>query len=174
MIRGSIRRLFIVGGFLIMLWFPSSAVAQHGETGIDMPFQLANGHIRTPAFKVKGRPYLVDLFVKTDIPFEEWCCVIKADKTPNFIPECHSEPDHRIHASWTLWEGVYLVAQGPSEKLHSECNRGWMGERGLQLGGFQVKKGKTYVLDVEFTNVDPNLPITGARIKVWPAPDMWP
>jgi hypothetical protein len=174
MIGIPIGRRFIVGAFLTMVWPLHPALAQHKNTVIDMPIPLANGHVRTSEFKVKGRLYLVDLLVKTDLSFEEWCCAIKADETPHFLPECRGGTSHRIHVTWTLWDGAQLVAQGPGGKLHSECDRGWNGERQLSLGGFQAKKGKTYVLDVELTNVDATLPFTDARIKVWPAPGMWP
>jgi hypothetical protein len=175
MIRISINRRFVVFAFFTTVWLLRSAVAQSGKTGIDMPFQLTNGHIKTPAFKVKGGPYLIELIVKTDLSYDEWCCAIKADKAMGAsYPNCAMGPSPRIQARWTLWDGTQLVDQGPSEKHSSDCQSWGTGAKNFHLGGFQVKGGKTYVLDVEITNVDPSQGFRDAHLKVWPAPDMYP
>ncbi len=176
--RTPIRREILLGVFLTMAWSSHPALAQHGKTGIDMPFQLTNGHIRTPAFSIKKRPYLIDVIVRTDLPHFEWCCLIKADgDNGSSYPACTSNPSHRIQASWTLWDGAQVVAQGPNEKSYREqsaCRR-WDGtQMDFFLGGFQAKKGEAYVLDLEFTNVDENLPLADAHLKVLPAPDVVP
>jgi hypothetical protein len=159
-----------------MVRSPHPALAQGVQTGIEMPIQLSNGHVRTPAFKMKRHRYLVDLWVKTDLTYNQWCCVIKANRVMNntskIIPGCSRETSERMQASWTLWDGPRLVAQGPSQKDTSGCEPGAIGIRDFYLGSFQGKKGKMYVLDVEFTNVDPSLPFTDVRLKVWPQPEM--
>ncbi|MGD0858088.1 MAG: hypothetical protein ABR912_02105 [Terracidiphilus sp.] len=176
MTRISINRVFIVGAFLAIAWPLHSAFAQREETGIDMSIQLSNGHVRTPPFKVKRHPYWVDLWVKTNLSYDEWCCAIRADRmmnnTSNSIPGCNRETSHRIQASWTLWDGAQLVAQGPSQKDTSGCEPGAIGIRDFYLGSFQGKRGKMYVLDLDLKNVDPNLEFTDVRLKVWPTPEM--
>jgi hypothetical protein len=176
MISDSVYRKLIVGAFLTMVWPVCPAVAQRGETGIDMPLQLSNGHVRTPPFKVKRHPYWVEIWVKTNLSYNEWCCVIKADRmmnnTSETVPGCSRETSHRIQASWTLGDGAQLVAQGPGRKDTSGCEPGAIGIREFYLGYFQGKRGKMYVLDLDLTNVDPNLPFTDVRLKVWPTPEM--
>jgi hypothetical protein len=187
MTRISISRRVVVGTFLAMIWPMLSAVAQHGytisdmpvqqKTGIMMPFQLANGHIKTPAFKVKRRPYLVDLIVRTDLSFEDWCCGIEADRPNHIYRKCTSDPAHRLKASWTLWDGSQLVAQGPSNnalKYSSNCDVAGERKKEIHLGGFEGKRGRMYVLDLKLTNVDSAFPISDAHLFVWHAPDMYP
>ncbi|MGD0860609.1 MAG: hypothetical protein ABR912_15005 [Terracidiphilus sp.] len=146
-----------------------------------MPIQLANGHLRTPAFKVKRHRYWVDIWVKMDLSNEQWpskkwnserCCVVDADKTLIPIPGCGNGTGRRIQASWTLWDGAQLVAQGPSKKETPTCDNGGVSMMDFFLGSFQGKGGKMYVLDVELTNLDPSIPFKDALLKVWPAPEM--
>jgi hypothetical protein len=147
------------------------------KTGILMPVQLANGHTKTSPFKVKRGPYLVDLIVRTDLPFEDWCCGIKADRANGGYPKCTGDPTHRLEVIWTLWDGSQLVAQGPSSnalKYSSECDVAGERKKELHLGGFEGKRGRKYVLDLKLTNVDPAFPISDAHLFVWPAPDMYP
>ena len=175
MIRMSISRAFVLFALLTLVWPLRLAVAQNGKTGVDMKFTLTNGHVRTPPFKVQKHRYWVDLWVKTDLPYDEWCCVTKADKVDRTLipnPACTRGISKRIQATWTLWDGTRLVAQGPSEKNPSMCNPGAIGIRDFFLGSFDGKGGKTYVLDVDFTNVDSSLHFTNTRLKVWPQPEM--
>ena len=187
MVRMSIGRNFVVGSFLTLVWPFHSVVAQNGNTGIDMPvqqktgimmsLQLANGHIKTSQFKVKRRPYLIDLIVRTDLSFEDWCCGIKADRANGGYPKCKGDPTRRLEASWTLWDGSQLVAQGPSNEsiVHSsECDVAGQHKKQLHLGGFEGKRGRRYILDLKLTNVDPAFSISDAHLFIWPAPEMYP
>ncbi len=187
MIRISIGRRSALVAFLTIMWPLYSAAAQHGKVGIDMPvqqktgimmpFQLENGHIKTPPFKVNSRPYLVDLIVRTDLSFEDWCCGIKADRANGVYPKCTGHPTRRLEVSWTLWDGSQLVAQGPSGKAlkySSECDVAGEHKKQLHLGGFEGKRGKMYVLELKITNLDPAFPISDAHLFVWPAPEMYP
>ena len=148
------------------------------KTGILMSFALANGHVKTPPFKVKRRPYLVDLIVRTNLSSEDWCCIVNADRNgEGNHPRCSGGPTHQLQASWKLWDGATLVAQGPSNRdlfSTSRCETEGVGTKKFGLGGFQGKRGKMYVLDLQLTNFDRAIPISDAHIFVWPAPDMYP
>ena len=180
-IRNLVARRLVSGAFLAIAPLLSPALqAQHskainGDAIIDVPFAIANGHIKTPPFAVKGRPYLVDLNVKTDVSFKKWCCMIDADDAMgNGYPVCTRSRAQRLQAHWILWDGAQLVAQGPTTEHSSNCDSYIPGRKQFDLGGFKVKRGKNYVLDLELKNVDPALAISDAHLIVAPAPGMYP
>lgn len=179
MISRLIGGLFIVVVLLTVAAPRDSAAAQSSPTGIDMPFKLVNGHIRTPEFKMKTHEYFIDVWIKADLTNDKWrnekCCVndaVGADRTLVPIPGCGNGTGRRIQATWTLWDGNDLVGQGPRKEDTPICDSGGVTMMDFFLGRFHGKRGKRYVLDVELRNLDPNIPFTDARLKVWPQPEM--
>jgi hypothetical protein len=164
--------------FMIVLLVSSFATCQSQKYGIDMPILIKNGHIRTPTFRVKHVTYWVELFVDVnkDMSWEEGCCIIGTDKSPGGlqIPSCSRSTNHRLHVTWKLLDGVTLDEQKLPKSSESYC-LGFEKHAGIVfLGNFLGGKGKSYVLDLDLEDADPEIGFGSGRLLVWQSPGMYP
>ncbi len=164
--------------FMIVLLVPSYVVCRSQKYGIDMPIEIKNGHIRTPPFRVKNDVFWIQLFVKLnkDISHEEWCCAIVADEETGGLsmPSCSRSASHRLLATWKLLDAVTLNEQEPHKNIRSYCESFAERTGAIFLGTFWGGKGKSYVLDLDLENIDPEIGFGSGRLLVWQSPGMYP
>jgi len=113
---------------------------------LNMPLSLAQGHIRSPEFKINLDAafwIFVEVETKPD-PHGVACLIGYRDDycRKNTVPE--------LRASWKLTDSGRSVAQGSTEKY--PVLRGGMVTKARGLGEFVVPPGKHYVLDVDILN----------------------
>jgi biopolymer transport protein ExbD len=110
---------------------------------LDMAVSLAQGHIRSPEFKINldaGFWIFIEVETKPD-PQGVACLIGYQDDS------CRKNGVRELRASWTLSDSGRVVAQGSTEKY--PALRGGMVTKARGLGDFVVPPGKHYVLDVD-------------------------
>jgi len=111
---------------------------------LDLPVSLAQGHVRSPEFKINlDAAFWIFVEVELKPDPDGVSCLIgyRGDY-------CRKNAVHELRASWTLSESGRVVAQGSTEKY--QAVRGGMVSRARGLGDFVAAPGKHYVLDVDF------------------------
>lgn len=103
-----------------------------------MPVSLAQGHIRSPEFKINlDAGFWIFVEVETKVDDEGVSCL-----TGYTSDYCRKNGVRELHASWTLSDRGRVVARGSTDNDQGS------------LGGmlrFSVPAGKHFVLDVEFS-----------------------
>jgi biopolymer transport protein ExbD len=111
---------------------------------LDMPVSLAQGHIRSPEFKINlDAGFWIFVEVETQVDDEGVSCLI--GYTSDY---CRKNGVRELRASWTLSDSGRVVASGSSDRYQGL--RGGMLSKVRGLGNFSVPAGNHFVLDVEF------------------------
>jgi len=111
---------------------------------LDMPVSLAQGHIRSPEFKLNlDAGFWIFVEVETKVDDEGVSCL-----TGYTSDYCHKNGIRELHASWTLSDRGRVVARGSTDS--DQGARGGMLSKARGLGNFSVPAGNHFVLDVEF------------------------
>jgi biopolymer transport protein ExbD len=111
---------------------------------LDMPVSLAQGHIRSPEFKINlDAGFEIFVEVETKVDDEGVSCL-----TGYTSDYCLKNGVRELRASWTLSDAGRVVARGSSESYQG--SRGGMVTKARYLGNFSVPAGDHLVLDVEF------------------------
>ena len=109
-----------------------------------MPVSLAQGHIRSPEFKINlDAGFWIFVEVETQVDDEGFACLI--GYTSDY---CRKNGVRELRASWTLSDSGRVVASGSSDR--NQGLRGGMLSKARGLGNFSVPSGDHFVLDVEF------------------------
>jgi hypothetical protein len=110
---------------------------------LDMPVSLAQGHIRSPEFKINlDAGFWIFVEVETKVDDEGVSCLI--GYTSDY---CRKNGVRELRASWTLFDSGRVVASGSSDR--DQGLRGGMLSKARGLGNFSVPAGNHFVLDVE-------------------------
>lgn len=118
---------------------------------VNMPVSLKPGHVRTPRFHInKDWPFEFRVAAKGRIDHHRLICLMGFD-----IPSDNCTEPTVIRANWTLSDDGESVAHGETSRNldlggyegdgHSEMTAF------RRLGGSDLKRGHSYVLDVNFT-----------------------
>jgi len=111
---------------------------------LDMPVSLAQGHIRSPEFKINlDAGFWIFVEVETKVDDEGVSCL-----TGYTSDYCRKNGIRELHASWTLSDRGRVVARGSTDR--DQGSRGGMLSKARGLGNFSVPAGKHFVLDIEF------------------------
>jgi len=109
-----------------------------------MPVSLAQGHIRSPEFKINlDAGFWIFVEVETQVDDEGVSCLI--GYTSDY---CRKNGVRELRASWTLSDSGKVVASGSSAR--DQGLRGGTLSKARGLGNFSVPAGNHFVLDVEF------------------------
>ncbi len=109
-----------------------------------MPVSLAQGHIRSPEFKINlDAGFWIFVEVETKVDNEGVSCL-----TGYTSDYCRKNGVRELHASWTLSDRGRVVARGSTD--NDQGSRGGMLSKARGLGNFSVPAGNHFVLDVEF------------------------
>jgi biopolymer transport protein ExbD len=108
-----------------------------------MPVSLAQGHIRSPEFKINlDAGFWIFVEVETKVDDEGVSCL-----TGYTSDYCRKNGDRELHASWTLSDRGRVVARGSTD--NDQGSLGGMLSKGRGIGHFLVPSGDHFVLDVE-------------------------
>lgn len=108
------------------------------------PVSLAQGHIRSPEFKINlDAGFWIFVEVETQVDDEGVSCLI--GYTSDY---CRKNGVRELRASWTLSDSGRIVASGSSDR--NQGLRGGTLSKARGLGNFSVPAGNHFVLDVEF------------------------
>jgi biopolymer transport protein ExbD len=111
---------------------------------LDMPVSLAQGHIRSPEFKINlDAGFWIFVEVETKVDDEGVSCL-----TGYTSDYCLKNGVRELRASWTLSDRERVVARGSTESYQG--SRGGMVTKARYIGNFSVPAGDHFVLDVEF------------------------
>jgi biopolymer transport protein ExbD len=111
---------------------------------LDMPVSLAQGHIRSPEFKINlYASFWIFVEVETKVDGEGVSCL-----TGYTFDYCRKNGVRELRASWTLSDRGRVVARGSTDNYQG--SRGGMVTKARYLGNFSVPSGDHLVLDVEF------------------------
>lgn len=109
-----------------------------------MPVSLAQGHIRSPEFKINlDAGFWIFVEVETKVDDEGVSCL-----TGYTSDYCRKNGVRELHASWTLSDRGRVVARGSTD--NDQGSLGGMLSKGRGIGHFSVPAGNHFVLDVEF------------------------
>ena len=109
-----------------------------------MPVSLAQGHIRSPEFKINlDAGFWIFVEIETKVDDEGVSCL-----TGYTSDYCRKNGVRELHASWTLSDSGRVVARGSTD--NDQGSLGGMLSKGRGIGHFSVPAGKHFVLDVEF------------------------
>jgi len=128
---------------------------------VDMPIHLRPGHVRTPPFRTNENwPFEIMVEVRPSIPAPKWICLLGSD-----IPSDQCTEPPVIQAAWVLSTDGQVVAQGETSR------EGLLGgdEGGIpyrSIGSVDLKKGRSYVLDVDFSKDGSKLDSIDPHLKV--------
>jgi biopolymer transport protein ExbD len=112
---------------------------------LDMPVSLAQGHIRSPEFKINlDAGFWIFVEVETKVDDEGVSCL-----TGYTSDYCRKNGVSELRASWTLSEAGKVVARGSTDNY--QASRGGMVSKARYLGNLSVPAGDHFVLDVEFS-----------------------
>lgn len=112
---------------------------------LDMPVSLAQGHIRSPEFKINlDAGFWIFVEVETKVDDEGVSCL-----TGYTSDYCLKNGIRELRASWTLSDTGRVVARGSTDTCPG--SRGGMVTKACYLANFSVPAGDHYVLDVEFS-----------------------
>src|SRR5689334_284238 len=115
---------------------------------LDMPVSLAQGHIRSPEFKINlDAGFWIFVEVETKVDDEGVSCL-----TGYTSDYCLKNGVRELRASWTLSDRGRVVARGSTESYQGSL--GGMVTKARYLGNFSVPAGDHFVLDVEFPEDD--------------------
>ena len=108
-----------------------------------MPVSLAQGHIRSPEFKINlDAGFWIFVEVETKVDDEGVSCL-----TGYTSDYCRKNGVRELHASWTLSDRGRVVARGSTD--NDQGSLGGMLSKGRGIGHFSVPSGDHFVLDVE-------------------------
>lgn len=131
-----------------------------------MPVSLKPGHVRTPRFHInKDWPFEFRVSAKGRIDRHRLDCLMGFD-----IPSDNCTEPTVIRANWSLTCDGEFVAQGETSR-HLDLG-GYEGDGHSEmaafrrLGGFDLKKGHSYVLDVNFTEDGSILAVADPHLAV--------
>ena len=111
---------------------------------LNMPVSLAQGHIRSPEFKINlDAGFWIFVEVETKVDDEGVSCL-----TGYTSDYCRKNGVRELHASWTLSDRGRVVARGSTD--NDQGSLGGMLSKGRGIGHFSVPTGDHFVLDVEF------------------------
>jgi Major intrinsic protein len=111
---------------------------------LDMPVSLAQGHIRSPEFKINlDAGFWIFVEVETKVDDEGVSCL-----TGYTSDYCRKNGVRELRASWTLSDRGRVVARGSTDS--DQGSRGGMLSKARGLGNFSVPAGDHLVLDVDF------------------------
>jgi hypothetical protein len=128
----------------------------------DVPISLGVGTIRTPEFRVKSKPYDIDIRVQWNMPTDELQCKMGFQLSPGY-PVCHAEP--LIETEWRVWDGEKIVARG-IDKGKSEAFEAGACYFARTLGQFTGKANRKYVVEVKVTKDGTPLNATNPHLVV--------
>jgi len=164
--KGYTRRLWIailpLMAVTVLLGSPQLGQSQGTGRPVDMPVSLGIGQTRTPEFKVKNGVYGIEIWARKRLPVDEINCMLGI-WYPAPDPHCVKEPV--LQANWTVWSDGQIVNHGSSND--DENGGGWAHDWITRvIGGFQGKKGKKYILEVNFTKDGKALDVTDPHLVV--------
>ena len=110
---------------------------------LEMPISLAQGHIRSPEFKINvDSGFWIWVEVETQVGDDDVSCLIgyRSDY-------CEKNNVHELRAVWTLSQEGKPIAGGPTDRWPGV--RGGMESKARGLGSFVVPPGDHYVLDLD-------------------------
>jgi biopolymer transport protein ExbD len=108
-----------------------------------MPVSLAQGHIRSPEFKINlDAGFWIFVEVETKADDEGVSCL-----TGYTSDYCRKNGVRELHASWALSDRGRVVARGSTD--NDQGSLGGMLSKGRGIGHFSVPSGDHFVLDVE-------------------------
>jgi hypothetical protein len=132
---------------------------------VHMRVSLKPGHVRTPRFHInKDWPFEFRVDAKVHSDHHQVVCLMGYD-----IPSDECTEATVIGANWVLFDNGRFVAQGETNRdldLGGEEGNGSTVTAYRRLGGFDLKKGHSYVLDVNFTKDGSILAVTDPHLTV--------
>src|SRR5579864_4032086 len=109
-----------------------------------MPVSLAQGHIRSPEFKINlDAGFWIFVEVETKVDDEGVSCL-----TGYTSDYCHKNGVRELRAFWTLSNRGRVVARGSTDS--DQGSLGGMPSKARGIGHFSVPAGDHFVLEVEF------------------------
>jgi len=123
----------------------------HRYSTLDIPVSLAVGTVRTPEFSPpKSSWYLIMVEMEKPFPTDQIMCMTGT----NFeweVGDCKKEdPEYPLlRADWTAWEDGKVILTGSS--THDSDEKASTDYIAKFLGGFPMRVGHKYVLEVKFT-----------------------
>jgi biopolymer transport protein ExbD len=127
---------------------------------LDMPVSLAQGHVRSPEFKINLEAgFWIFIEVETKVDDDGVSCL-----TGFASDYCSKNGVRELHASWTLSDAGRIVARGSTNSCNGSL--GGMVTKGCGLGEFSVPAGKHFILDVNFPEDDSHFDGGHPRLRV--------
>jgi len=166
--KGYTRRFWIsiLPLMAVIFFLGSPQLGQSQGTGrpVDMPVSLRIGQARTSEFKVKNGDYGIMILVKRKLPPNVIDCMLGIQFSSR-EPDCGK--NSALQASWTLWSDGQIVNKGSTSDHDVENGGGWASDSVSRIiGGFRGKKGKKYILEVNFTKDGSAVDVTDPHLVV--------
>jgi hypothetical protein len=158
------RVLCVVGGLLFWITQPNAGMAECDNDQLHLPVSLKPGSVKTPEFTTRAGAIGIEITVRNALPPAELSCMMGISEGSQDPVDCDKEP--LIEATWKVWSGSHLVAQGSSRDMGKKgYYRGNF--YGKYLGAFKARKHEKYSVEVDFTKDgsalaigDPHLVVT--------------
>ena len=120
---------------------------RHSE--VDIPVSLAVGTVRTPEFPVIGQWYDIMIQVEKPLPLVRMQCMMGVTSGLRDPKDCSSN-DPLLRADWTVFDSGRVVDRGTTP---TRCACKFESKYIYKfLGSFAGEAGKSYVVEVKFTN----------------------
>jgi hypothetical protein len=132
---------------------------------VDMQVTLSPGHITTREFKVNiSAPYVIEIVVQKNMPFDTLNCLLGIWSNSEREPRRCENTSSVIEATWTLFSGTRIIAQGTSNGADGAV---WAGSTiSRDIGDFQGEYGRSYTLDVNILKDGSRLANCNPRLEV--------
>jgi hypothetical protein len=148
-VRGAaVHALCMFAGFICWIAQPDAGFAECDNDLLHIPISLKPGQVKTPEFTTQTGAVSIEITAKNILPPAELSCMMGISEGPRDPVDCNKEP--LIEASWKVWNGANVVAQGSSREMGRRG--GYMGPFYMKyLGAFKVHKHGRFFLEVDFT-----------------------
>src|SRR5208282_2885987 len=125
-----------------------------------VPVSLTADHVHVPEFHINlSGPYEIKIEAKKRIPFEMLNCLLGMSMSSE---KC--DGPSVVRARWALTSNGVVVAKGISD---TEKGGAWANDTiERQIGSFQGKWNRRYILDVDFTADGSALAVTDPHLVV--------
>jgi hypothetical protein len=140
--------LCVVGGLPFWITRPNAGLAECDNDQLQLPVSLKPGSIKTPEFMTQTGAVAIEITANNVLPPAELSCMMGISEGSQDPVDCDKEP--LIEATWKVWSGSHLVAQGSSRDMGKKgYYRGNF--YGKYLGAFKARKHEKYSVEVDFT-----------------------
>lgn len=125
-----------------------------------VPVLLTAGHIHVPEFRINlSGPYEIKIEAKKRIPFDTLNCLLGMS-----APSERCDRPSVVQARWALTSNGQVIATGISD---TEKGGAWATDTiDRQIGSFQGKRSRRYILDVDFIADGSALAVTDPHLVV--------